>query len=385
MITYNGTIITGVGGAWMTHSVPAPAAYTLRFRFDDDYSRTPPLPRTPGTGAPKGSWSRVVDMTGVVWDYTYENSDWSSLFLYWEVHDDVIDHYESQPTDMYTANCRIIDSGDLSGVQAWYNTFGSQYGGFLHLSSVYIPATMSCGPSAVQAHQMFAYCKDLETVNIYAMNVDCIEAFMGCSKLKTVTIQSTIQPQPVGNFTHAMSMFQGCTSLESVNLSIQSLHSSQGCYAMFKNCSSLVSPPSASQLPTSTVTDMSDMFMGCSSLTSVPNYDTSSASNMSYMFYGAGLITAPALNTAACKDLSYMFFNCKSLTALPTYNYNSATNVNHMFHNSWNASGALAVYNVMSTNANITKHTGTFSQCGLNLPDYDTVMAQIPTSWGGTA
>lgn len=384
MITYNGTIITGVGGAWMTHSVPAPSAYTLRFRFDDDYSRTPPRPRTPGTSTPKGSWSRVVDMTGVVWDYTYENSDWSSLFLYWESHDDVIQNYESYPNDMYTANCRIIDSGDLSGVQAWYNTFGSQYGGFLHLSSVYIPATMSCGPSAVQADQMFAYCKDLETVNIYAMNVNCTEAFMGCSKLKTVTIQSTIQPQPAGNSTSAIRMFAGCSSLESVSLSFQRL-GNLACPRMFFDCRSLTSAPSATDLPTSTVTDMSEMFMGCSSLTSIPAYDTGACVTMSYMFYGAGLVTAPALNTAACKNLSYMFFNCKSLTALPTYNYNSATNVNHMFHNTWNASGALAVYNVMSTYANITKHTGVFTQCGLNLPDYDTVMAQIPTSWGGTA
>jgi surface protein len=38
------------------------------------------------------------------------------------------------------------------------------------------------------------------------------------------------------------------------------------------------------QLDTSNVTDMSDMFSGCSALVSIPQLDTSNATNMYYMF-----------------------------------------------------------------------------------------------------
>ena len=81
---------------------------------------------------------------------------------------------------------------------------------------------------------------------------------------------------------------------------------------MFYGCSSLTSVP---QLDTSQVTDMSNMFNVCKSLTTVPQLDTSQVTDMSYMFYICKSLTSvPQLDTAQVTDMSNMFWGCSSLT-----------------------------------------------------------------------
>ena len=58
--------------------------------------------------------------------------------------------------------------------------------------------------------------------------------------------------------------------------------------SMFNSCSSLTSVP---EMDTSNVIMMSSMFYGCSSLTSVPDLDTSSVTNARNMFYGCSSLT----------------------------------------------------------------------------------------------
>ena len=66
---------------------------------------------------------------------------------------------------------------------------------------------------------------------------------------------------------------------------------------------------------TSNVTNMSEMFRGCSSLVSIPQLNTSSVTNMSYMFNGCSkLETIPLLDTSNVADLYDMFSTCYKLT-----------------------------------------------------------------------
>ena len=59
------------------------------------------------------------------------------------------------------------------------------------------------------------------------------------------------------------------------------------------------------------VTDCSDMFYHCDSITSIPMLDTSNATNMSYMFqYCPKLTSVPAMNTSNVTNMSYMFSDC---------------------------------------------------------------------------
>ena len=88
----------------------------------------------------------------------------------------------------------------------------------------------------------------------------------------------------------------------------------ENCKNMFFYCSSLTSIP---QLDTSNVTDMTKMFYHCPSLTTIPQLDTSKVRNMTSMFQGCtNLSSVPQLDTSNAIDVNRMFANCSSLTTL---------------------------------------------------------------------
>lgn len=99
---------------------------------------------------------------------------------------------------------------------------------------------------------------------------------------------------------------------------------------MFGYSSSLKTVP---LLNTSKVTDMSSMFTSCSSLETIPKFDTSNVANMGSMFYTCEKITTiPELDTKNVTSMSYMFYNCKGLTEIPSMNTSNVINMNSMFN-----------------------------------------------------
>ena len=81
---------------------------------------------------------------------------------------------------------------------------------------------------------------------------------------------------------------------------------------MFRGCSSLIAVPA---MDTSNVTDMSDMLRGCSSLIAVPDMHTGQVTNMSNMFRDcSSLTTVPDMDTSQVTGMSDMFRGCSSLT-----------------------------------------------------------------------
>ena len=91
-------------------------------------------------------------------------------------------------------------------------------------------------------------------------------------------------------------------------------------------------------LNTSAVTNMSWMFSGCSSLTSLnlSNLNTSEVTKMRMMFYGCSGLTSlnlSNLNTSKVTDMSEMFSGCSSLTSLDLSNFNTSEvgDMNNMF------------------------------------------------------
>ena len=98
---------------------------------------------------------------------------------------------------------------------------------------------------------------------------------------------------------------------------------------MFSGCSSLTTIP---QLDTSSATYMTNMFDGCSSLATIPQLDTSKVTTMSGMFWNCvKLITIPELNTSSVTDTSNMFAGCSSLTTIPQLDTSSVTYMYNMF------------------------------------------------------
>ncbi|WP_459253608.1 immunoglobulin-like domain-containing protein [Enterococcus hirae] len=93
-----------------------------------------------------------------------------------------------------------------------------------------------------------------------------------------------------------------------------------------------------SQLDTSNVTDMSYMFFGMSSVTSldVSSFDTSNVTTMSYMFYGMSSVTGldvSNFDTSNVTTMGYMFKGMGSVTSLDLSNFDTSnvTDMTDMF------------------------------------------------------
>jgi len=113
---------------------------------------------------------------------------------------------------------------------------------------------------------------------------------------------------------------------------------------------------------TTNVTDMLDMFWGCTSLESVAVFDTSNVTNM-----------------------GYMFVRCTSLKHVPLFNTSSLTMMFGMFQDCRNVeSGMYDLYLQTSSQANVPSHnTYTFGGCGTLTESGRAERALIPQSWGG--
>ena len=93
-----------------------------------------------------------------------------------------------------------------------------------------------------------------------------------------------------------------------------------------------------SNFDTSSVTDMAYMFFDCKGLTSlnVSNFNTSSVTNMTGMFFdckGLTSLNVSNFNTSSVTNMTGMFAECKGLTSLDVSNFNtsSVTNMTGMF------------------------------------------------------
>lgn len=127
-----------------------------------------------------------------------------------------------------------------------------------------------------------------------------------------------------------------------------------------------------------------------------------------YMFGSSGTTEILGMNTSSIVNMSEMFNECNKLVAVPAFDASAATNMNSMFSvthlrkikpfkftapsvdNLYSycffvVTGALEMYNLLSANPAITSHTNTFTECGSEMATGQTELAQIPSSWGGTA
>jgi surface protein len=78
-----------------------------------------------------------------------------------------------------------------------------------------------------------------------------------------------------------------------------------------------------------------------------------------------------------------MFQYCTSLTSIPLFNTSSVTNMSSMFDGCTNVqSGALALYQQASTQTTPpSTHDQTFQNCGSSTTTGAAELAQIPSDW----
>lgn len=133
-------------------------------------------------------------------------------------------------------------------------------------------------------------------------------------------------------------MFKGCSSLTSLDVSNFDTSKVTRMYELFSGCHSLTSLD-VSNFETSLVTDIGAMFAYCSSLTSLDfsSFDTSKVTSMYAMFFGCSSLTSLDLsnfNTLLVTNMNSMFNGCSALTSLDLSNFDTsqATGIGSTFN-----------------------------------------------------
>ena len=162
-----------------------------------------------------------------------------------------------------------------------------------------------------------------------------VKWFSGCSKLASVEGLSKLDTSKA---TDMSGMFNGCSSLTSLDLSKFNTAKVTDMSWMFNKCSGLTKLD-LSNFNTANVTRMSYMFHECSGLTKldVSSFNTANVTDMSRMFNGcSGLasLAVSSFDTAKVTDMNWMFNECSSLASLDLSNFNTAnvTNMSYMFY-----------------------------------------------------
>ena len=173
---------------------------------------------------------------------------------------------------------------------------------------------------------VLGFCKSL--INFSGINMGLLtnytSLFASLTALKQVSHFHT-----AAAVTNMTGMFNGCSSLKSVPLFNTAAVTSVS--NMFLNCRSLVYVP---LFNTVSVTDMSFMFSGCSSLKSVPLFNTAAVTTMANTFSScSSLKSVPLFNTAAVTNMTGMLSNCLSLVSVPLFNTAAVTSMSGMFGN----------------------------------------------------
>ena len=196
-----------------------------------------------------------------------------------------------------------------------------------------------------------------------APNSNASWLFQGFVNLKTINFGNCFVTSSV---TRMSGMFGGCSSLTGLDLSCFETSAVTDMYGVFSICGSLTHLDLTS-FDTSNVTDMSSMFGGCRSLTSLDltSFDTSSVTDMGSMFDDC--MSLPHLNltsfdTSKVTDMAFMFSGCNSLTRLDLSNFDTSnvTNMLWMFGLCYD----LTSLNLSSFDASaVTKMDNIFTRC----------------------
>ena len=174
--------------------------------------------------------------------------------------------------------------------------------------------------SVTQMSGMFDGCSSLISLDLSGFDTSSVTGmsamFFGCSNLISLDLTGF----DTSCVTTMTSMFYGCSSLTTLDLTSFGTSNVTTMQSMFADCSSLTTLDLAS-FGTSNVTTMQSMFSGCSSLTTLDltSFDTSKVTDMAFMFSGCNSLTRLDLSSFDTSNVTYMnwmFSWCSSLTSL---------------------------------------------------------------------
>lgn len=198
--------------------------------------------------------------------------------------------------------------------------------------------------------------------------------FNQCYKLRKVAYFDT------SAVTNMDAMFRDCHELK--DLALLDTSSATRMNYMLSGCWTLNPVP---YFNTSNVTEMKNMFEGAlhyGAAKTIPLFDTSKVTTMYRMFEGSGIKYVPLLDTSSVTDMNYMFYGADALKEIPLFNTSNVRFMGSTFENCDHVdSGALALYQQASSQANVPGHADTFKRCGSLSTTGRAELAQIPDDW----
>ena len=217
--------------------------------------------------------------------------------------------------------CESLTSLDLSN----FNTKNTlcMYSMFKDCSSLETLKISNFDTSNVTSmHYMFYYCSkltNLDVSNFDTSNVTSMHCMFGsCHNLTSIDVSHF----DTSKVTDMYGMFSYCSNVKILNTSNFNTNKVTDMEGMFSGCSSLTSLD-VSHFNTSRVTSIYGMFQDCSNLTSlnVTNFDTSNCEwgNMSSMFENCSKLTVLDLSnfdTSLITQMDNMFNGCSNLKTI---------------------------------------------------------------------
>ena len=184
---------------------------------------------------------------------------------------------------------------------------------------------------------LFHYCKKLNSIDVSNFDTSSVinmgRLFSYCESLKSIDVSNF----KTSNVKAMFEIFGHCTSLKFLNIS--NFDTSKVIYmqGMFYNLYNLVSLDV--HINTSNANNMTDMFYGCSKLTTldVSSFDTSSVLLMTNMFYKCSnlvSIDVSKFKTSNVENMYQLFANCYQLTSIDLSNFDTSkvTTMERMFY-----------------------------------------------------
>ena len=210
----------------------------------------------------------------------------------------------------------VSEAGDGS-VLAWMDN-----------GNLYVAADGAIAPNSNASYllQYFANLKTIDFGNSFdTSNVtDMHSMFAGCSSLTSLDLSGF----DTSNVTYMSYMFQMCDNLSNVDLSSFSTSNVTNMRSTFESCGSLIRLDLTS-FDTSKVTDMNSMFYECGSLTqlNLTSFDTSKVTDMAFMFTSCNSLISLDLSnfdTSNVTNMLWMFGLCYDLTSLNLSNFDTS-------------------------------------------------------------
>lgn len=191
------------------------------------------------------------------------------------------------------------------------------------------------------ASYMFYQCRSIISLDISKFHMtsvtDTSHMFDGCVLIKNIDA-GNIRTE---NVKSTASMFKGCESLTSLNVSAFTLPYVEDASHMFGGCS-MLQEIDITKFDMKNAVNISSMFEGCSSLTSLQiNWDTKNCISMARLFKDCLSLNEVNINTISTinvTDMTEMFYGCSSLKNLDLTSFDTGlaqNRMHHMFYQCW--------------------------------------------------